>query len=336
MEELKNRNIVTLSNKIIESKYNLTLEEQNILYITASQISKDDDEFQEYRIKIKDLEIIESSVKKHSQIKHVAEKMMSRTITVFDKDNPKDFIVYNLFEKIRYISKEASLVTKFHKELHPFFLKLKKEFTKANLAHLVSFKSKYTGRLYLDMKKEYDKQKKFKKTISIEIGVNDLLIRYEMPQSYYDYYSKFKNSFLLKVVFEINNKTDMYIQYEEIKTGRKITSIKFSISEKEKSYEQQVNNIQDSNTLSDFIPEGLNSIAINVLLDTELGLQNHDLINIFNNYGMEDIEQVCEELSKCWDSPKLKSRQAFFRGKLKSCKTKSENKEEKKFYFDEK
>jgi plasmid replication initiation protein len=336
VEELNNRNIVTLSNKIIEAKYNLTLEEQNILYISASQISKGDDEFKEYRIRITDLENIESSVKKHSQIKNVAEKMMSRTITVFDKDNPNDFVVYNLFEKIRYISKEASIVTKFHKELHPFFLQLKNEFTKANINHLVRFKSKYTSRLYLDLKKEYDKQKKYKKNIYIETNLNDLLMRYEMPKSYYDYYSKFKNIFLLKTVDEINNKTDMYVQYEEIKKGRKITSLKFCISEKETTHEEQVKEITDAKTLCDFIPVEMSSRATNVLLDDDLGLQNHDLKNIFNKYDIKDVENVCDELSKCWDSPKLKSRQAFFRGRLKSCKTKSENKEEKKFYFDEK
>ena len=75
--------------------------------------------------------------------------------------------------------------------------------------------------------------------------------------------------------------------------------------------------IETTKTLSDYIPENLSSKAINILLDDELGLKNHDLKLIFDHYKTSDIEDICEDLWKCWDSPKIMSKQGLFRGKIK-------------------
>lgn len=48
----------------------------------------------------------------------------------------------------------------------------------------------------------------------------------------YKLYGHFKNKVLEIAEREINEKTDILIQIEEIKTGRKITAIKFLISAK--------------------------------------------------------------------------------------------------------
>ncbi|MBK2049414.1 replication initiation protein [Francisella noatunensis] len=79
--------------------------------------------------------------------------MMSRTLTVYTKNNHKDFKMYSWFSTIEYISSEACLLVKLHNDLKPYFLELKKEFTRANKDLLVRFKSKYTSRLYLLLKK---------------------------------------------------------------------------------------------------------------------------------------------------------------------------------------
>lgn len=319
MEGLKNRNTIALCNKLIEARYKLSLEEQRLLFVVASQIEKDDEEFKEYKIKIKDLES-NLSVKKHSQIKQVAERMMSRTLTVFDANNPKDFTVYNLFDKIRYINKEACLSARLHRDLKPFFLKLKHEFTRANKDLLVRFKSKYTSRLYLDLKKEYDKQSKYKNEIEVKHSIYSLLTRYEMPKSYFDYYSKFKNNFLLKTIEEINEKTNFEIKYKEKKEGRKITDLVFTIS-KQKLDDISMKNIRSkilpSKTLNDYLPADLDDKSKNILLDENLGLNAVDLKKIFMKYPINIVDKACNDLYSSWDNPKLNSRIALFRKKLK-------------------
>ena len=75
--------------------------------------------------------------------------------------------------------------------------------------------------------------------------------------------------------------------------------------------------------------------AVEVLLDDELDLSVNDLNKIFEHYLIEDIEQICEELWSIWDSKKLMSHQAFFRGKLKHLNRKKTKNQEIFFGFDE-
>ena len=82
-----------------------------------------------------------------------------------------------------------------------------------------------------------------------------------MPTSYIQY-SNFKDKFLLKSLAEINEHTNLFTSFKELKIGRKITSIEFCISEKEKSHEQQLKELIETKTKSEYIPKGFNSKAL--------------------------------------------------------------------------
>jgi hypothetical protein len=60
-----------------------------------------------------------------------------------------------------------------------------------------------------------------------------------------------------------------------------------------------------------------NSKALSIICDDELGFTNNDIKNIFDHYRTEDIEDICLDLWKCWESPKIISKQGYFRGRLK-------------------
>ena len=76
---------------------------------------------------------------------------------------------------------------------------------------------------------------------------------------------------------EINEKTDLDVRYKELKTGQKITSIEFSISRKQQSEEQLIQEILSTQTKSDFIPANASKCVIDVLLDDELELTKNDI-----------------------------------------------------------
>ena len=321
----KNRNALAISNKIIEAKYTLSKEEQKLIFLVVSQIDRGDDDFKEYKIYIKDLEDKELSKKNHTYVKEVSQRMMSRTLTVYQNKNVKDFKMYNWFSTIEYISAEGCLLVKLHHDLKPYFLELKNEFTKANLKHLIRFKSKYTSRLYLLLKKDFDyatHRSSNKSQVEVIYKINDLIDRFELPDSYVSKYTNFKNKFLLVAVNEINNinkNTGFAISYDdkssERKTGRKITSIAFTITvDKNK---QDIDKIINTKTKSDFIPhKNLSNRCIEVLLSDELELEIHDFKNIFKNYDIKDIEDVCDEMWKSWSNPKINNLTSLFRSKL--------------------
>ena len=327
---MSSRNVV-MSNKIAKGRYKFTKEEQGFVYSVISQISTEDKEFKTYRVYFNDLSDLQTVTKNYQRFTRFAEKLLSKTIKIRNEAEKKT-IVCNWFSSITHIDGNSYIEVKFDPELKPYFIKLGNQFVQAKLPILLSFKSKYSSRLYLYLKSIYDLDTSiipFKKVFKV-VGVNDLILDFEMPKTYLRRYSHFKESFLNKSIEEINELTHFNISYDDKtthrKTGRKITSIEFCITKKEKTNEQLKKEIENTKTVSDYLPENLSSKSISILLDDELGLKKHDLKHIFDHYRISDIEDICLALWKCWDSPKIISKQGLFRGKIKQLnKKKTEN-----------
>jgi plasmid replication initiation protein len=319
---MSNKNVV-LSNKIVKGRYSFTKEEQSFIYSVISQISKSDDDFHVYRIEFDKQSELCKTAKNYKRFTGFAESLICKPLKIVDKDK---VIVCSWLSYISHQKDNSYIECSFDPHLKPYLLQLKEEFVQAKLPTLLSFKSKYSSRLFLLLKSDYDRQKKFKTNLFVTYEISFLISQFEMPKSCCQRYSKFKEFLLDTALDEVNEKTELKIIYKELKIGRKITSIKFCISEKEKTQSQLKKVMENTKTLSDYIPENLSSRAISVLLDDELGLKNHDLKHIFDHYKTSDVESICEDLWKCWDNPKIMSKQALFRGKFKQLnKKKTEN-----------
>jgi len=313
MELLKNKNLI-VSNKLIKGRYQLTRDEQNFIYLLISQINQDDNKFTEYQIHIKDLEGEELTQKNYPRYRKFARKLRSREIIIEDEEK---ILVSGWFADIEYMKNTGYIKATISEKLKPYLLELKEEFTQAKLPTLLNFNSKYSSRLYLLLKSDFDRQKKYKSNLYVNYDIEYLNRKFELPKSYFIRYSAFKEKFLLKSLKEINKKTDLQISYQELKTGRKITSIQFCISKPEECLGKAFEYLEESKTKEDYIPQDLSNKAREVLLDGELALTISDLKKIFDHYRIEDIENICEELWNIWDNKKLISHQAFLRGKLK-------------------
>lgn len=323
MKELSNNQNLVASNKLVKGRYKLTKEEQNFIYLMVSQIKKEDTDFFDYKIHIHELENRELTQKNYKQYREFAQGLVGKTIIIEDD---KEILTTSWFSSLKYTKGTGLITARFDPNLKPYLLELKEEFVQAKLPTLLQFKSKYTSRLYLFLKAEFDRQKNYKNNLFISYEVEYLHRNFEMPKSYIERYSKFKEMFLNTATDEINAKTELEINYTELKTGRKITSINFCISKKDKTEEQLKQEILTTKTKSDFLPEGLHSKAIEVLCDEELDLQNYDIKHIFEHYKKEDVEDICIDLWNSWSNSKLISKQGFLRGKLKLLnKKKTEN-----------
>lgn len=313
---MSNKNVV-MSNKIVKGRYSFTKEEQNFIYNVISQISKDDKDFKVYKIHYKELVSLEKTSKNYKRFISFADSLVSKTIKIRD-EKAKLTLVCPWFSHISHHDNSPYIEASFDPKLKPYLLQLKEEFVQAKLPTLLSFKSKYSSRLYLLLKSDFDRQKKFKQNLFVNYDIDDLIKEFEMPSTYKKRYSHFKSSFLDKVLEEINEKTELSIGYKELKTGRKITTIQFCISKREKTEQEFIEEILSTQTKADFIPEGISNKAIQVLLDDELGFEKHDIKKIFDHYRIEDVESICEELWSFWDNTKIISRAGFIRGKLKN------------------
>lgn len=213
------REVVVKHNEIVEGRYNLTVTEAKIIAKLTSLIKKDDDDLKSYnftaRELLNDLKINENNYK---DLKHAIDKLMTRIITI---KTEKSELKTTFLSSAEYF-KDSTIELSFDKKLKPYFLQLKDNFTKYYLENVLNLKSFYAIRIY-ELCKQYERIKE--RVISIE----ELRIILGIDKTEYKLYGHFKDKVLKISEREINEKTDISIKFEEIKTGRRITAVKFII-----------------------------------------------------------------------------------------------------------
>lgn len=217
--------LIVKHNKIIEGKYNLDTWEIKIIAKLSSLIHKDDDDFKEFNFKSSDLlNELGFGEKNHIQLKETIEKLITKKITI---QKEKETLVTTFLSSCRYMHDTSEIILRFDPNLRPYLLQLKENFTKYQLENVLTLSSFYAIRIY-ELCKQYETIKE--RTIEIK-ELKEIL---DIKAKSYNIYNRFKEKVLTIAEREINEKTDISINFEELKTGRKVTAIKFLISTKKK------------------------------------------------------------------------------------------------------
>lgn len=218
--------IVTKSNKLISANYDLSLQEQKIILTLASMVQPQDTDFKEYEFKIKDfIELLGlKDQSKYTELPKITRDLKKK---VFDIRDGNDIIQVSWLGGVRYKTKEGILILSLDKGLKPYMLELKELYTSYKLDNVLSLKSKYSIRFYEILKSNLFKQ-------YFEIELEELKNMVGSREKAYDTYANFKNKVLLQAQKELKALTDISFDFEEIKTGRKVTSIKFIIKANKK------------------------------------------------------------------------------------------------------
>ena len=215
-----NNNWVYQSNKLIEASYSFTVLEQKLIRLLASMITKDDVDLKEYQFLATDLSKTLNIHKRniYRELDRVTDKLMARFIKI-KNDDTEEFDKFHLIKTAKL--RNGILILKIDEDMKDFYLKLN-WYTKYQLKNIMQFKSTYSFRLY-ELLKQYEG------IGSRLISVADLRIGLDIEKEQYPKYSNLKQKVINVAQNEINSKTDIAFDYEEIKTGRKVTSIKFHI-----------------------------------------------------------------------------------------------------------
>ena len=213
--------IVTQSNKLVEARYNLPLGEQRLILTMIAKIQPDDADFTEYRISVNEfasfLDIDKSNV--YSEFHKIQKSIVSRIIVIHEEDGP---LVIGWVSSAKYIEKEGAVLLSFDPKLKPYLLQLKGNFTSSKLEMLLSFKSQYTMRLY-NLLKQYA----YLGERVIEVDSLREMLGLKVDQ--YPLYANLKMALLARVQKELEAKSDLTFQLEEIKYGRRVGAIRFNI-----------------------------------------------------------------------------------------------------------
>ncbi|MBK5492785.1 replication initiation protein [Bacillus sp. TH13] len=243
--QIKENNIVSKSNTLIEANSRLNLVEQKMLLCLASNIEPSDRDFKTYTFPIKqfhDLLGLSGSTK-YTELSKITKELLSKVIEI---KVGEELIQVSWLSSAIYNKNKGTIDLRFDPLLKPFLLELSSKFTSYRLANVVKLKSTYAIRIY-ELLKQYENIKE--RIISIEN------LRYYLDAiDVYPNYANLKQRVLKPSQKELNQKTDISFEFEEIKLGRKVQKIRFIIrSQKKKDvdlvhFEKKLDQFQQPNT----------------------------------------------------------------------------------------
>ena len=190
-----------------------------------------------YKIDIKDyIKKFDKRLGDYSKLYKTAKFLVTKPIEIKDRYR-NEFVMFSFCSKVSY--KNGVLEIEFNKELLNYLLEIKNRYVRYDIKNIMKLNSKYSIRLYEFLKNQFEKTKKFSKVAEKKVKTEELRELLAIPASYK--YNMFKKTALEVSKKQINQLTDISFDYEEIKTGRKITHIKFTIKSKEKESEEKNN-----------------------------------------------------------------------------------------------
>lgn len=209
--------IITKHYELINAKYKLNPIEIKIVLTLISLIDKADKDFFTYQIPLSTFKFLTKD-KNHNLLRSSCRSLMSKPLEVFTND---EWTIFNWFSAIKYSKKDNSIYCRFDKDLKPYLLQLKKNFKSYDLSYILTLSSFYSIRIY-ELLKQYEK------IGSRTFNLIDLCEILSTPKSL-NIYGNFKRKVLDIAQRDLISNTDIYFSYETIKTGKKITDIKFNI-----------------------------------------------------------------------------------------------------------
>jgi plasmid replication initiation protein len=216
--------LVVKSNDLIQrTRYDLSLQEQKIVLYVISKIKPTDEELQEYSFTMRELcEMcgIEAIGQNFENMWQSIVALNEKTIEFEDnryRGNPR-WIEMPIMDKL---TREIRI--RFHPLLRPYLIALHENFTQYELSSILIMRSRYSVRMY-ELLKSYAYLDEI--TFSLEE------LKEKLQTTGYSDYKNFRVRVLEKAIEEINEHTDIRVEFKPIRTSRVITHLRFIIERK--------------------------------------------------------------------------------------------------------
>lgn len=339
------------SNFLIGSKYKTTLLEAKLLALSLSKIQSDGDRVYA-QMKGNELKKIFNSRSNsfYEKLDEAAHGMTGRTVGMSDPEK-REFHYMAVITNADYV--DGVFTVKFNPELKSYITDIHDNYTKLPLKIMLSFKNVHAFRLYEVLRSRIYKEKIFtidlaelKFLLGIANSELEGVKRYlngqknpdfekaleKTPEKTYEDYNDFKKGVLSKAIKEINELTDMQVDFNPERKGRggKVYAITFNVMIKnEKTTEQEI--IQEkilkrADTLS-----GDEKLAFMFDLSEvipDLSLPDYRTIATESDYDMEKIKKAVKAM-KAYSSD-IENKVGFLIKAMKEGYTTTEQKTQKK------
>ena len=182
---------------------------------------------------------------KHSRFKQAVEKMQKQAFFQIKEEQGKGFKFKSIvpIPYVEWTDYHDEVKIEFHREIMPYLINLKKNFTQHALSDIAELNSKYSIILYRWLSMNYNQYEHYsvkggRRVEQVEayrnpsISMEELRIMTDTVNEYKDF-RNFEKRILKNSIEEITEHTSFNVTYDKIKKGRSIDSIVFHIEKKQ-------------------------------------------------------------------------------------------------------
>ncbi len=228
---------------------------------------------------------------KHSRFKQAVEKMQKQAFFQIKEEAGKGFKFKSIvpIPYVEWTDYNDEVKIEFHREIMPYLINLKKNFTQHALSDIAELNSKYSIILYRWLSMNYSQYEHYstkggRRAEQVEsyrnpsISIKELRIMTDTVNDY-ERFQSLETWILKKPIEEINAHTHFNVTYDKIKAGRSIDSIVFHI-EKKRTAEDNSYKLDDQayiedkkqkeETEKDLVFEAMKSKYTQILLENML------------------------------------------------------------------
>ncbi|MDN6012087.1 MAG: RepB family plasmid replication initiator protein [Lactococcus lactis] len=184
---------------------------------------------------------------KHSRFKQAVEKMQKQAFFQIKEEQGKGFKFKSIvpIPYVEWTDYNDEVKIEFHREIMPYLINLKKNFTQHALSDIAELNSKYSIILYRWLSMNYNQYEHYsnkggRRVEQVEayrnptISMEELRIMTDTVNEYKDF-RNFEKRILKNSIEEITEHTSFNVTYDKIKKGRSIDSIVFHITKKRRA-----------------------------------------------------------------------------------------------------
>jgi len=173
-----------------------------------------------YQINTKEyLTKFDKKIGDYNYLYNITKELSKKQFEIKDRFNEK-FAIFNFIASANYA--DGILEIEFSHKLLAYLLQVKEKYLKYDIKNIMILSSKYAIRLYKVLKDNLERNSRYGNKAELELSVKDIRKMLEVPRSY-QYSSGIKKRILEKAKSEFEKYTDIIFEYEEIKSGRKVT-----------------------------------------------------------------------------------------------------------------
>ncbi|HHE3641987.1 TPA: replication initiation protein [Pasteurella multocida] len=216
--------VVVKANSLIEASYRLSIDEVRILALTIGTMEpKSNQKIFDFTVADFVREFPEISMDNaYKQIQTAIKRIYERSVRTEDKNRITEF---RWVSSRTYFKNEGRFRIVMTDEVMPYLTQLKGQFTQYQLKNIAYFNSTHSIRIY-------ELITQYRNVGEREITIEDLK-KWLQVEDKYPRFNSFNQRVIEPAITEINERSDLIVEVEQIKRGRSIHALHFTIKSKQ-------------------------------------------------------------------------------------------------------